>query len=872
MENDRFTFGRYKGQKVTDVYEKDKSYTDWFLTQPDMISKYKIIHQCIINCQNNDDNFSNNIKKCEKMNNIKKSQNINNIQKSIIISNTNIKNDEFQYGDYINFQEEIIRSAIIKLGISEDCCNNFLFEIKNNNIDNINKDISVYSDNYIDKNINNYDENFIKISLAWKYGICAYDDKPFSKSVIKSIIEDIIDKNKPIDECINKLTEKLKETEKINLLNIGMPLTRKICKSLPFLFTPALFQFYLLGLTNKEIKKIHKCKRDKVMNGINRSFPNKKQKINDFYELDWQKEYYSFVINPYAYYTIDLITCDKVIEVTRRSINNFKYEIYLGQVSRTTYDKVKVNKWSCTPLWVINEKNPISDEQMLKMLESNYGLIFDMESFYLRHIHQQETDISEFISEKLNTKISKHKIDNFFEDKLSQEQKDAIETSLSEPITVINAKAGTGKTTIIKEIVKQLRNNSNTEFVICSFTAKAVKRVQEVLGEHEIIMNKDNKDSKSTSCVRTIHSLMSAVQKQTIEIPKCVIIDEASMVSLSLLSELLNKLRYYDFNLIMLGDINQLPPIKYGRPFEDIINSGCISSPKLTRNFRVIGDGIKDNPIIINSHNIIEKNYKIIEADNFQLSTVNDNNFKEKIQIILQEENITNTNFTKKLDEENKSTTKIKFITNTNDNNTKLNIYISEFIGDKNNKRNISCWINDKDKDGKKIKKKISMSYAIGDPVVFTKNNVYHGTLNGDEGTIHDFVEIEGVEYMLISLNTKVSSIPNISTTNKNNDENLIKVRMYHDQYTTYTVKHILLAYSITVHKSQGSEYEDVYFYIDGKQGPMFNNKRLTYTAITRSSNKCNIIEGKDQLYEQCCRTQIAKHYGNLDKRISSNL
>jgi exodeoxyribonuclease V alpha subunit len=323
----------------------------------------------------------------------------------------------------------------------------------------------------------------------------------------------------------------------------------------------------------------------------------------------------------------------------------------------------------------------------------------------------------------------------------------------------------------------------------------------------------------------------------------------------------------------MLGDINQLPPIKYGRPFEDMINSGQFETIKLTKNFRVKNG--HDDPIIINSNNIINSMfYTVSPAENFILLNTKEESFENDIRMLIRHKGITVQNASHH-----------KFITNTNDNNTKLNKIISEEIGNKIHKKAISCWMKDK---------KITMNYGIGDPVVFTKNNTYPGTFNGDQGVITGFSK----EYLIVSLNGIKEEVIEDHENNKKKkkiDLSNIRIRLYRDRDSKcsgscsctgiiknsciqgckcvctcfYSVKNLLLAYSITVHKSQGSEYPSVYFYVDGAANKGFNNKRLSYTAITRAKEECMVIEGNVGLFECCSREAQSVHFGNLDQRIA---
>lgn len=796
-----FKFGKHKGKKVVDIYRDDKSYIDWLTKQADFATKYKEVQEAIVYCQTN------------------------NITKTVDIEGKHV---DVHYGDYINFPESTIRIALQKLDVSAIFINNFLLEKS----DNINETISIFADNYSFQDVKNFDE--LKVVLAWKYGICL---DTFQAYFIEGI------KNNPnnlfiIDGLISRLCEKLKPEDKVRHLNDGTPMARKICKSLPFLFTPAFFQLRLLGLNNKEIGKIYRCRIDNVMFRSKIVFPDKIDQVSPFFRFDWRADFYAFIYNPYAYYNINLFTCDGVIRSTERNITFMKYERDLGMISRKIYENVKKNKWTCTPTWAIKNMNY---ENSIEMLQDNYGLLFELDSVYLKHIREEEMTIANFISLKLKTEGIEYKLIDNDQFSLSDEQLSAVKSAMSQPITVINALSGTGKTTIIKEIVRQITSDplKANKFVICSFTAKAVKRVQEVLGHHLIIKTKAEKP-EIVSCVRTIHSLMNAIKKKSVEEPEYIIIDESTMVSLSLFAELVNLLHDIEFNLIMLGDINQLPPIKYGRPFEDMINSGSVEGCRLTKNFRVRQGS--DDPIIINANNIINSPfYTVTPAANFNILNTNEERFEQDIKNLLKVKNISNVNAKQH-----------KFITNTNDNNTKLNKIISDEIGDKVQKKSISCWMKEK---------KITMNYAIGDPVVFTKNGTYPGTFNGDQGVITGFSNTEHNQYLIVTMDKF----------REEEEDQIIRVRLYPDREgkNIFFVRNLLLGYSITVHKSQGSEYDNSYVYLDGLPSKSFNNKRLSYTAITRSKKECTVIEGEVGLFERISRENQSAHYGNLDRRIN---
>jgi len=655
--------------------------------------------------------------------------------------------------------------------------------------------------------------------LAWKYGIINDIFRPKFSGInsIQELALDMWKKGETMSEIIHEFTrEKTQEEREGEIIT-----PRKYCKKLPFLFTPAMYQLLLLGISKDEMKKIHKCRYDQIMGRVD--FPVVREKISELHTLDWRNEYYKFMINPYAFYNIPLDKCDFVIVNSGRLLSDFVYERHLGEISRFVYRNTKDNRWTATPDWLMKKEysNYIEFQDILR---DNYGLVFDIELTYLRHVHAEEEQVASFILYNiyLQTLTFGIKYSNDFVP--TEEQDNAIRGSLSRSTSIITGLAGVGKSTVVKEIVRQIRNQ-NLEFIVCSFTAKAVKRVREILGDLAYTELQD----KIIWHVRTI-------ERGTLTRPDYLIIDEATMVSLSLLAHLLRLFRNKSVTLIMLGDINQLPSIKYGRPFEDIINSGLVHIHTLTKNLRVHG-GI-DDPIIVNSTNIIRAPiYTVQQANNFILIKYRS---PADIQDIIRNNNITLENIKEH-----------KFITAMNDDNTELNRILSSLLNNRSAKesRNISCLTNRKDTYGKKIA--VEMKYSIGDPVIFTKNHIYKYVSNGCERII------VGVANDCIIVDANGYNIP-------------VPLHPIRNRPDVFTVKNMLLAYSITVHKSQGSQWRNVYYYIRGSPSKKFLNKRLTYTAITRACEKCTIIESEQNLFTLCCGQQINMHYGGLLNRIRS--
>lgn len=230
-------------------------------------------------------------------------------------------------------------------------------------------------------------------------------------------------------------------------------------------------------------------------------------------------------------------------------------------------------------------------------------LVNEIEWVYLKSFFICEKNIAEKLLTLKQTKNIK-KIKEFKEKlkkeeksislKLSDKQKQAIETVNEQNVCVITGGPGTGKTTIVKFII-DLYKNEGKKVVLCAPTGRAAKRMSEATGEE----------------ATTIHRLLSlGKQEETIGMERVdfaiepidadvVIIDEMSMVDVFLMNYILKGL-YIGTKLVLVGDINQLPSVGPGNVLKDIINSGAIETVELNEIFRQAAQ----SQIITNAHKV----------------------------------------------------------------------------------------------------------------------------------------------------------------------------------------------------------------------------------------------------------------------------
>ncbi len=190
-----------------------------------------------------------------------------------------------------------------------------------------------------------------------------------------------------------------------------------------------------------------------------------------------------------------------------------------------------------------------------------------------------------------NTELAKTEKDE--EINLSEEQKEAIKAVNENNVCVITGGPGTGKTTIIKSIIK-LYETRKLKVVLCAPTGRAAKRMQEQTGKeattiHRLLEIRKLEDENFISLDYPITPIDADI----------VIIDEMSMVDMFLMNHILKAI-YLGTKLVLVGDIDQLPSVGPGNVLQDIIESNTITTIELNKIFRQAAK----SKIITNAHRV----------------------------------------------------------------------------------------------------------------------------------------------------------------------------------------------------------------------------------------------------------------------------
>ena len=419
---------------------------------------------------------------------------------------------------------------------------------------------------------------------------------------------------------------------------------------------------------------------------------------------------------------------------------------------------------------------------------------------------------------------------------LDEMQKKAVTEAASHGLFILTGGPGTGKTTTINAII-QFFEGEGAELRLAAPTGRAAKRMTETTGYeaqtiHRLLelngMPEEERDGgHSAKFERNAQNPLEA---------DVIIIDEMSMVDIHLMHSLLLAVTT-GTRLILVGDENQLPSVGPGNVLRDIIYSGCFPVVELTKIFRQASE----SDIVVNAHKInrgepVQINNK--SRDFFFLKRY-DADIIIRVVIALIQEKLPKYVEAKPFE--------IQVLTPMR----------KGLLGVERLNQILQRYLNPPD-PSKKEKEIGQGLFREGDKVMQIRNNYQLewevrgrygipvdkgvGVFNGDTGIIrmiNEFAELAEVEF---------------------EDGR-------YAQYTFKQLDELELAYAVTIHKSQGSEYPAVIIPI--LSGPrMLMNRNLLYTAVTRA-RKCVTVVGSEETFREMINNEKQqRRYSSLDRRI----
>ncbi len=445
----------------------------------------------------------------------------------------------------------------------------------------------------------------------------------------------------------------------------------------------------------------------------------------------------------------------------------------------------------------------------------------NMEKYISRRIANMNKSVATFDVSDMRALI--HKCESTLGIDYGKKQLEAIYEALSGTPTIITGGPGTGKTTVIKALLSIFKS-IRLKTVLCAPTGRAAKRMSLATSEE----------------AKTVHRLLEAERSGQRDMrfnrngknpldEDVIILDEASMLDLPLLYALLLAMKR-TARLILIGDKDQLPSVGAGNIFADLIGSGKINTVRLTEIFRQSGESM----IVTNAHRINNGENAIcnLKGKDFFFVRENEENIPSSVANLI-----------------------IKRLPATYGNAIKSQIQViapskKGFGGIEVLNNELQAALNPQSKF-KLEKATHGIILREGDRVMQNVNNYDIDWKKGDEDGLGVF-------------NGDIGVVESIDMRKQE-----LKVR-YDDKLARYEFENLDeldLAYAITVHKSQGSEYGVVIIPMY-HCAPMLMTRNLLYTAVTRAKNMV-ILVGRPDVSEYMVKNNREIHrFTTLKQRL----
>lgn len=469
------------------------------------------------------------------------------------------------------------------------------------------------------------------------------------------------------------------------------------------------------------------------------------------------------------------------------------------------------------------DNTQIYSRSFFRMEESIAGMLRELNVTY----KADEADLQKVI----------RRIEKDEEIELDELQKNAVISAAKKGFFILTGGPGTGKTTTITTMIRMFEEEGLNIFLGAP-TGRAAKRMSEATGYeartiHRMleVSGRLGDDDDVASFARFDRNEENPLECDVI------IIDEMSMVDVSLMYSLLKAISP-GTRLILVGDVNQLPSVGPGNVLKDILASDKFASVKLEKIFRQA----QESDIVMNAHKIHQGHHVLLDNKSKDFFFLKRDDADTIISVML---TLVKEKMPKYVDA---GISEIQVLTPTR----------KGLLGVERLNSILQRYLNPESPDKKEWKGDTRV-FREGDKVMQIRNNYqlewevtgnYNitiekglGVFNGDVGIIKDINEWGKTVTVEFEERRKVV-------------------------YPFASLDELELAYAITVHKSQGSEYPAVVMpIVDGPK--MLMNRNILYTAITRAKKCVTMVGDADVFYSMVDNTSQAKRYSGLKDRIA---
>ena len=405
---------------------------------------------------------------------------------------------------------------------------------------------------------------------------------------------------------------------------------------------------------------------------------------------------------------------------------------------------------------------------------------------------------------------------------LDEKQKAAVSTAMASGVSVITGGPGTGKTTIIKCLM-ELADARGMECALCAPTGRAAKRLAETTGRNAQTIHRligmDISSGKPVYRMNESNPLSADI----------IVVDEISMADVYIFNALLKAVKP-SAKVVLVGDKDQLPSVSPGNVLADIIASDLTPVTYLTEIYRQDADSL----IVVNAHRINEGKMPTIRNSSKDFFYINKQAPESIVSDVV-------SLVTERLPKYFHITPAgIQVLAPMKKGPTGVEVL----------NRELQASLNPTGKEtviG-------GVTFRDGDKVMHTVNNYDlewrrgteegTGVFNGDVGTIKDIVRGE----LIVEFD----------------DGRIV-------EYDRASQEDLMLAYAVSVHKSQGSEFPAVILALGGGSGMLFN-RNLLYTAVTRAKNVVVIVGPESALRKAVANNYTVKRYTLLKELICATL
>lgn len=641
-------------------------------------------------------------------------------------------------------------------------------------------------------------ESYSKSDSLTKSGLLNYLSSGKFYGIGPKIAENII--NKLGLDCIKKILADQTVLEGIS--GLTKPKAEALYTALKdnYLEEQCYIELYGYGLTSKMVSKLYEKYGNSAANKV----------VEDPYRLITEVDGFGFKKSDNLALKLGIDPSD-MRRIKASLVYTLNYVCYQNGFTYLTKEQlINSAKTLITDVSLVDEDyiNAISDLTMEKKIIEEDERIFD---YYLYNAEIKCKDkilkLNEIKSNfsRDDVKEALKYVKDLVELEYTPLQEDAIINCLSNKLSIITGGPGTGKSTILKGILlcyAKLLDISPTDeifsYKVCMVapTGRAAKRMTDATNHKATTIHKALGYNYTDSFSRDENNPLNA---------SLLIVDEASMLDISLASSLFRALPN-KCQVILIGDSNQLPSVGPGNVLADLINTSIFKTTTLTQIMRQA----KDSDIIALSNMVLQEriNYSILSKKNEIFFY--DRDAKDTIEGIF-----------KILD---------NFISKGGDLQNEIEILAPMYAGVAGIDA-INQAIQERYNHEEKMIVRDNKVFKKNDKVLQLKNDSILDIMNGDIGKIIDIVKSDEKDALLIDFDGRVVT------------------------YMASDLDNLSLAYAISVHKAQGSEFDNVILPVLPSYQIMLR-KKLLYTAITRAKKKLIIIGKIDSIEKSLHQTE----------------